>query len=114
MWRDGLLFIPRVVKLVGGLAADGRLPRGVRLRIGAALLYLAMPIDIIPDWIPGLGHLDDVIVAAVLLDALFRSVPEDILHSHWGGPPRQLERLARASRVITWLVPRAIRRRIYA
>jgi len=99
---------------VGGVATDERLPRATRVRIGAALVYLASPLDLIPDWIPGLGQLDDLIVAAVLLDALFQSVPEDLLRSHWSGPPHQLEHLARAARFIAWPLPNFLKRRIVA
>ncbi|MFH0810855.1 MAG: DUF1232 domain-containing protein [Pseudomonadota bacterium] len=95
--------------LVGGLAADDRLPSGKRMRIGLAAAYLLSPLDLIPDWIPVLGQIDDVVVAALLLDSLFENIPEEILHSHWKGPLGQLHTIRKAARIISWLVPSRIR-----
>ncbi len=105
--------MPRLIRLVGGLALDSRLPRDKRLWIGAAALYLASPLDLLPDWIPLLGHLDDLIVAALLLDALLQNVPREVLLDHWRGPEEQLEKMARVARVISWPVPGAVKRKIF-
>jgi uncharacterized membrane protein YkvA (DUF1232 family) len=104
--------MPRLVRLVGGLAVDTRIPGQTRLWIGAAAVYLASPLDLLPDWIPVLGQLDDLIVAALLLDALFEKVPYEIVRSHWRGPESQLASMAKVARVIAWPVPRSIRRKV--
>ncbi len=110
--KDLLFFMPRLVRLVGGLAADSRLPRHKRVSIGLSALYLASPIDLIPDWIPVLGQIDDFIVAAVLLDSLFENVPEEVLRSHWVGPPGQLEAMRSVAGAVAWAIPEAVKRRI--
>ena len=94
--------------------ADARLPRATRIKIGGALLYLASPIDLIPDWIPVLGQLDDLVVAAVLVEAIFESVPRDILFSHWSGPERELDWLARNAARVARFIPGGLKRRILA
>ncbi len=97
---------------MGGLATDARLPAGQRLRIGLAAAYLASPLDIIPDWIPVLGQMDDLVVAAVLLDSLFQNVSEEILLSHWNGPQGQLQAMKKTAQFVSCFVPGIVRRRI--
>jgi uncharacterized membrane protein YkvA (DUF1232 family) len=64
------------------LLRDPRLPLITRLIIPAVVLYLALPIDIIPDFIPLLGQLDDVLVLLVALRLVLRSMPEGLLEEH--------------------------------
>lgn len=59
MLREAMRLLPDVIRLIHRLAADTTLPRGVRVRLGLLLAYLAMPVDLIPDFIPVLGHADD-------------------------------------------------------
>ena len=61
---EALRLLPDVLRLIRRLAADPGLPRGVRIRLGAVLVYLALPIDLIPDFIPVLGYADDAIIVA--------------------------------------------------
>jgi uncharacterized membrane protein YkvA (DUF1232 family) len=65
---EALRLLPDVLRLIRRLAADPDLPRGVRIRLGALLVYLASPIDLIPDFIPVLGYADDaiIVIAAAL------------------------------------------------
>jgi uncharacterized membrane protein YkvA (DUF1232 family) len=65
--RDAMRLLPDVVRLIKRLAADPETPRGVRLRLVLLLGYLALPIDLIPDFIPVLGYADDAIVVALVL-----------------------------------------------
>jgi uncharacterized membrane protein YkvA (DUF1232 family) len=70
--REALRILPDVLRLLRRLAADGTLPRGVRVRLGLLLAYLAMPIDLIPDFIPILGYADDAIIVTVVLRSVVR------------------------------------------
>ncbi|MEA3021119.1 MAG: hypothetical protein QOI47_2643 [Actinomycetota bacterium] len=83
--RDAKRFVPDVVSLVRGLAGDSTLPRGVRRRLGALLFYLALPIDLVPDFIPVLGYADDVIVIAWVLRSTVRAAGPSALDRHWRG-----------------------------
>ncbi len=69
-------------KLALALLRDPRLPLAPRLLIPAVVLYLALPLDIIPDFIPVLGQLDDVLILLVALRLVLRSIPEPLLEEH--------------------------------
>jgi uncharacterized membrane protein YkvA (DUF1232 family) len=85
--RDALRLLPDVVQLLRRLAADPDLPRGIRIRLGLLLGYLLMPIDLVPDFIPVLGHADDAVIAALALRAVVRRAGPDAVARHWPGTP---------------------------
>src|SRR4051794_3671472 len=64
--REALRLLPDVLRLVRRLAADPGLPRGVRVRLALLLAYLALPIDVVPDFIPVLGYADDAILVTLV------------------------------------------------
>jgi uncharacterized membrane protein YkvA (DUF1232 family) len=65
------------------------------LLVGALLAYLAMPFDLVPDFIPIAGQLDDAIVVALVLRSMLRSGGPELLREHWRGPQRGLDVLLR-------------------
>jgi uncharacterized membrane protein YkvA (DUF1232 family) len=83
--REALRLLPDVVRLVRRLAADPDLPRGVRIRLWALLLYLLSPIDLVPDFLPVIGYADDVVVVAWALRSVVRRAGRDALDRHWPG-----------------------------
>ncbi|HEY0641187.1 MAG TPA: YkvA family protein [Pseudonocardiaceae bacterium] len=83
--REGLRLLPDVLRLVRRLAADGSLPRGVRVRLWLLLAYLAMPVDLVPDFIPVVGYADDVIVVVAVLRGVVRRAGLDAVRAHWPG-----------------------------
>src|SRR4051794_9841232 len=85
--RELLWLLPGVLRLLRRLAADGTLPRGVRVRLWLLLAYLALPIDLIADFIPVLGYADDAVVALVLRSVV-RGGPGRPRCPGTGGPPR--------------------------
>lgn len=89
-------FIPDCVILLGRLLRDHRVPRRRKLLVVALLGYLAMPFDLIPDFIPVAGQLDDVIVVILVLRTFFRRSNQELLAEHWPGPPASLSVLRRA------------------
>jgi uncharacterized membrane protein YkvA (DUF1232 family) len=97
--RELLRLLPDVLRLVRRLAGDGTLPRGVRVRLWLVLAYLAMPIDLVPDFVPVLGHADDAIVVAVVLRSVVRRAGAAAVERHWPGTPEGLAALRRASRL---------------
>ena len=97
--RELLRLLPDVLRLVRRLAGDGALPRGVRLRLWLLLVYLAVPIDLVPDFVPVLGHADDAIVVALVLRSVVRRAGAATLERHWPGTPDGLAALRRASRL---------------
>ena len=94
-----LRLLPDVLRLVHRLARDDTLPRGVRVRLWLLLAYLAMPIDLVPDVVPVLGHADDAIVVVLVLRSVVRRAGAEAVARHWPGTPEGLAALRRASRL---------------
>ena len=97
--KEAMRLLPDLIRLVKRLAADPDTPRGVRIRLALLLLYLAMPIDLIPDFIPVLGYADDAIVVALVLRSATRSAGPDAMAKHWPGTPEGLIALKRLCRL---------------
>ena len=92
---EALRLLPDVLRLIRRLAADPDLPRGVRIRLGALLVYLASPIDLIPDFIPVLGYADDAIIVTAVLRSVARRAGIDAVRAHWPGTGDGFAALAR-------------------
>jgi uncharacterized membrane protein YkvA (DUF1232 family) len=99
--RELLRLLPDVLRLVHRLAGDDTLPRGVRVRLWLLLAYLAMPIDLVPDFVPVLGHADDAIVVVLVLRSVVRRAGAEAVARHWPGTPEGLAALRRVSRLPT-------------
>jgi uncharacterized membrane protein YkvA (DUF1232 family) len=91
--------VPDCVILVRRLAADERLPRRNRLALAALVAYLVMPIDVIPDFVPIAGYLDDAILVVLVLRSVVRAAGPTVIAQHWPGRPRGLQIVVRALRV---------------
>jgi uncharacterized membrane protein YkvA (DUF1232 family) len=88
-------FIPDCVVLVRRLLADDRVPRRDKLLLAALIAYLASPVDLVPDFIPVAGQLDDALVVALVARRVLRAAGSDLLREHWPGPATSLEILVR-------------------
>jgi len=97
--REMLRLLPDVLRLLRRLAGDSTLPRGVRVRLWLLLAYLALPIDLVPDFIPVLGYADDAIVVALVLHSVIRRAGPDAMDRHWPGTPEGLAALRRLARL---------------
>jgi uncharacterized membrane protein YkvA (DUF1232 family) len=82
--------IPDLVALTRGLLGDPRVPLGSKVLLGGALVWLLSPIDLVPEFIPVLGPLDDVIVVGLVLRHLVRRAGPEVVQEHWRGDPRVL------------------------
>ena len=80
-------------------ATDPGMPRGVRVRLAVLLGYLALPIDLIPDFIPVVGYADDAIVIAIVLRSVTRAAGPAVLDRHWPGTPEGLAAVRRLCRL---------------
>ena len=96
--RDLARFVPDCVTAARRLRRDPRVPRSAKLAVGFAGLWALSPIDLIPEFIPVIGPLDDVIVIALALRFAARRVPRDVLLEAWPGERRLIERLIGAGR----------------
>jgi uncharacterized membrane protein YkvA (DUF1232 family) len=83
-------FIPDCLVLLRRLIGDERVPRRRKVALLALVAYVSMPIDLVPDFIPVAGQLDDVLVAALALRYALRTGGPELLREHWPGPDRSL------------------------
>src|SRR5665647_838216 len=83
--RESLRILPDLIRLFKNLTTDLTLPRGVRIRLGLLMAYLALPIDLIPDCIPVLGYADDAIVVVAVLRSVVNRVGLEPLRGQWPG-----------------------------
>jgi uncharacterized membrane protein YkvA (DUF1232 family) len=88
--REVVRFIPDCIVLVRRLVGDPRVPRRHKLLLGALVGYLALPIDLVPDFIPVAGHVDDVLIVVLALRVVLRDGGSELLREHWPGPERSL------------------------
>jgi uncharacterized membrane protein YkvA (DUF1232 family) len=90
-------FIPDCVILLRRLLGDERVPRKRRFVLVALVGYLLLPLDLVPDFIPVAGQLDDVIIAAAALRYALRSGGPELLEAHWPGPRLSLNAVMRVA-----------------
>lgn len=98
--RELVALLPNLVWLFHGLLRDDKVPRSSKALLLVGAVWLASPIDLIPEFLPGIGGIDDAVVAGLVLRRLVRKAGPDVVREHWQGDPRTLGlllRLARAS-----------------
>lgn len=91
--------LTRTIQLLGSLVHDRTLPRGLRLRIAAAILYAGQPFNLIPDWIPVIGYADNVAVIGWTVRSVIRRAGPQAVAEHWRGTPESLSVLYKALRI---------------
>ena len=108
-----MLLLPHMAVLIGRLLADPAVPTRAKVVLGATAAYLANPVDLIPDFIPFVGYLDDVILVAIILDGLLNHLDRDLLLRHWPGDPKTLEKSAAVARRLSAWVPARIKAKVF-
>jgi uncharacterized membrane protein YkvA (DUF1232 family) len=83
--REAVRLVPDVLRLVRSLLADGSVPLLVRFWLVVLVVWLVSPIDLIPEFVPVIGPLDDIVVAVLVLRYVRRRLGEDELHRRWPG-----------------------------
>ena len=106
---ETLMAIPRVALLIPKLLGDRRVPFRIRAALLGMGIYLVSPFDIIPDFIPIIGHIDDAIVLLLLVDGILNQIDEQVLLEHWTGRAATLMRLRDMAGVVSAFVPRRFR-----
>jgi uncharacterized membrane protein YkvA (DUF1232 family) len=87
--------VPNLVVLFRGLIGDSRVPRSSKVWLWVAVVWIASPVDLIPEFVPVAGPLDDAIVAALALRHLVRRTAPAVVAEHWRGDPATLDRILR-------------------
>jgi len=83
---DAALLAPNLVRLVGRLLRDPRVPRRAKISLGIAAAYVVSPIDVIPEVVPVVGWADDVILIMFAVDSLIDRAGPELVDEHWDGP----------------------------
>jgi uncharacterized membrane protein YkvA (DUF1232 family) len=94
--RELAKLIPNLLVLFKGLLQDPRVSRGNKAWLWFAVVWLVSPIDLIPEFIPVLGPLDDAVVAALVLRHVLRTTDHAVLAEHWRGDPATLDTITRS------------------
>lgn len=95
--RELVALLPNLVALFKGLLRDPRVPRGTKLWVGFAVAWVISPIDLIPEFVPIAGPLDDAIVAALVLRHVLKRAGREVVEDHWRGDPATLQLIMRAA-----------------
>jgi uncharacterized membrane protein YkvA (DUF1232 family) len=91
--------LPDLASLLRGLLRDPRVPRGSKALVAFAIVWVVSPIDLLPEFLPVIGPLDDVIVVALVLRHLVKRSGPEVVREHWRGDPAMLERALVALRL---------------
>jgi uncharacterized membrane protein YkvA (DUF1232 family) len=96
------------------VANDERIPSRDKKVILALIALIISPIDFIPDWIPIIGQLDDLIMMAIILDYFFEVLDSQVLLSHYPWDMKSFARVRRVSRFLSFLVPKFLKKKLWA
>ena len=105
---------PAYLSLLGGLMTDRRVAMLDKLLVAGAIAYIVMPLDVIPDFIPFLGEVDDLYLLIFALQRLISNAGRNVLYAHWTGAVEDLKdlNLQAALSAAAFFLPRRIRRRL--
>ena len=106
--------LPQYVRLLAGLITDRRVSVVDKMLVAGAIAYIVMPIDLIPDFIPFFGEIDDVFLLVLALQRLVENAGRVVLLDHWSGDPTDLNdlNLRAALTAAAFFLPKRIRRRL--
>jgi len=104
------LLVPNIVKLLARITRDPRVSVKRKTFAAAAMVYVISPIDLIPDFIAGVGQLDDLIVVAIALNHLIDGAGREIVEEHWDGSEDSLDLVLAATEWGAEIVPGPLRR----
>lgn len=110
--REAVLVLPNVAKLLARLARDPRVPMRRKVLAGAVFVYIVSPIDLIPDLIVGIGLLDDVVLAALVLNHLLQGAGAEVVDEHWDGSQDALDLVVAVLEWAAEIVPAPLRRNL--
>ncbi len=109
-----LLLLPRLARMIASLLADRQVPTAAKVALAAVAVYLVSPVDLIPDFIPFLGYLDDAFLVAVVVDGLLNYLDRSLLLKYWPGGVASLDATAAVARRLARWVPARLKARIFA
>ena len=97
--RELVTFLPNLIRHFRGLLGDERVPRSSKVLLLLGAFWLASPIDLVPEFLPAVGALDDAVIAGLVLRHVVKRAGPDIVKAHWRGDPKTIGLMLRAARV---------------
>jgi uncharacterized membrane protein YkvA (DUF1232 family) len=107
---EGVMLLPNIVKLLTRLMRDSRVSMRRKAFIGAVLVYVISPIDLIPDFVIGIGRLDDLVLVSLAVDHLMSGTDEEVVREHWDGTEDGLDLVRSAFGWAASIIPDSARR----
>jgi uncharacterized membrane protein YkvA (DUF1232 family) len=108
-----MVFFKTMGKFLKDVSEDARIPERDKKVLLAMVVLVISPFDIIPDWIPVFGQLDDLVIIALILDYFFTVLDGDVLLSHWPWQMKSFVWLRRFSKTFSFMAPRFIKKKIW-
>jgi uncharacterized membrane protein YkvA (DUF1232 family) len=121
MWNFGSVrchtgamnFFKESISFIKNVANDPRIPEADKKILLVLVALIVSPFDLIPDWIPVFGQLDDVVILAVVLDYFFNHLDQEILLSHYPWGMKSFVRLRKTARFVAMLTPGWVKTRVW-
>lgn len=104
----------KLIDFVRDVAEDPRIPARNRIALGGLLVYLMTPVDIVPDFIPILGWLDDAFITLVILDYVFNSADTDLILQHYPWNKQHFEKMRVYVARLSWMVPERLKKILFS
>ncbi len=106
--------LPNFLRLLYGLITDNRVQAIDKLVVAGAIAYILLPVDVIPDFIPFLGEVDDVFLLMLALQRLIANAGKAVVQTYWAGDPKELSELnlEKILAACAFFLPRRMRRRL--
>jgi uncharacterized membrane protein YkvA (DUF1232 family) len=108
--KSALLLIPDFLKLLFRLLKDGRVPMAEKAMLIGTVVYVVSPLDLLPDFIPFLGQLDDIYLVSIVLLRLLSRTPADVVNEHWDGRGDLSNVVAKIYSAARYFLPSRVRR----
>lgn len=105
-----LMFLPNMVRLLGGMLKDARVPTAERALFVAAIVYVISPLDFIPDVFPFIGQVDDLYVVALVLLRMLNRTDETVVREHWKGGGDIVALADSIARIAPMILPKRVSR----
>lgn len=106
-------YAKELLNFLKAVSSDPRIPERDKAVLLAMIALIISPFDIIPDWIPVFGMLDDLAILAVVCDYIFNHLDQELLLSHWPWGMKSYTRVRKAARLIAMATPAGVRERIW-
>lgn len=106
--------LPEFARMLARLVRDPILPTRLKVILAAAIVYLVSPLDFVPDLVPWIGYLDDILIGAVVVDGILSRVDRALVLRYWPGSPGSLEKIARVAALLSAWLPRRVKHRLFA